>query len=92
MLKDLSTVCRELNMPLIKCEVNLILMWSGSCVITSMKKREVTVAQRDNSATFGKSPTGATFNIADAKLYVAVVTPPNQDNNKILQHLRTGFK
>ena len=31
----LSNFCRTLEMPLINCEVNLILTWSATCVITS---------------------------------------------------------
>ena len=34
-LKDLSNFCRTLGMPLINCEVNLILTWSPTCVISS---------------------------------------------------------
>ena len=34
-LKYLSKFCRNLEMPLINCEVNLILTWSSTCVITS---------------------------------------------------------
>ena len=34
-LKYLSNVWRTLEMPLINCEVNLILTWSSTCVITN---------------------------------------------------------
>ena len=34
-LKYLSTFWRTLEMPLINCEVNLILTWSKACVITN---------------------------------------------------------
>ena len=58
-------------MPLINCEVNLILTWSSTCVISSA--------------------TGETkFKITDTKLYVPVV--PTQDNAKLLQQLKSGFK
>ena len=33
-LKYLSNFWRTLEMPLINCEVNLILTWSSTCVIT----------------------------------------------------------
>ena len=33
-LKYLSNIWRTLEMPLINCEVNLILTWSSTCVIT----------------------------------------------------------
>ena len=60
-------------MPLINCEVNLILTWSSTCVIT-------------NSNDIG------TFAITDTKLYVPVVTLSTQENTKLLQQLKSGFK
>ena len=60
-------------MPLINCEVNLILTWSKDCVIT-------------NSTGAGK------FAITETKLYVPVVTLSTQDNAKLLQQLKSGFK
>ena len=60
-------------MPLINCEVNLILTWSSTCVIT-------------NSTGEGK------FEITDTKLYVTAVTLSTQDNAKLVQQLKSGFK
>ena len=60
-------------MPLINCEVNLILTWSTDCVIT-------------NSTGAGK------FKIIQTKRYVPVVTLLTQDNSKLLQQLKSGFK
>ena len=60
-------------MPLINCEVNLILTWSSICVITN-----------SNGA--------GTFEITDTKLYVPVVTLQTQENAKLLQQLKLGFK
>ena len=72
-LKYLSNFWRTLEMPLVNCEVNLILTWSSTCVITNS--------------------TGAgTFEITDTKLYVPVVTSSAQDNSKLLQQLKSGFK
>ena len=72
-LKYLSNFWRTLEILLINCEVNLILGWSSTCVIT-------------NSAGAGK------FTIIDTKLYVLVVTLSTQDNTKLLQQLKSGFK
>ena len=72
-LKYISNFWRTLEMPLIICEVNLILAWSSTCVIT-------------NTAGVG------TFGISDTKLYVPVVTLSIQDNSKLLQQLKSGFK
>ena len=35
LLKDLSNFWRTLEMPLINCEVNVILTWSANCIIVS---------------------------------------------------------
>ena len=60
-------------MPLINCEVNLILTWSKGCVITSSTSAE-------------------NFETAETKLYVPVVTLSTEDNAKLLQQLKPGFK
>ena len=38
------------------------------------------------------APRNATFQIKDTKLYVPVVTLSTQDDNKLLEQLKTGFK
>ena len=40
----------------------------------------------------GDSPTNATFKIKDTKLYVPVVTLSAENDNKLLEELKTGFK
>ena len=64
----MSNFWRTLDIPLINYEVSLILTWSRECVIASMERRVIIARQRDTS------PTDATFQIADTKLYVPVVT------------------
>ena len=73
-------------MPLINCEVRLILTWSKDCVITSMERRAVTNTQRD------VSPTNVTFKTTDTKLYVPVFTLSTEDDNNFLEKLKSGFK
>ena len=75
-LKYLSNFWRALEMPLINCEANLIFTWSANCVIVSTN-----VANQN-----------ATFPITDTKLYVPVATLSTQDNAKLLQQLKSGFK
>ena len=75
-LKYLSNFWRTLEMPLINCEVNLILTWSSTCVIVS--------AINANQA--------AAFEITDTKLYVPVVTLSTQESTKFFQQLKSGFK
>ena len=72
-LKYVSNFWKTFEIPLINCEVNLILTWSPTCVISSA--------------------TGEIkFKITETKLYVPVVTLSTQDNAKLLQQLKSGFK
>ena len=91
-LKHLGKLWKTLDMPLTNCEVSLTLTWSGNCVITSMNKKVVRAAQGANPEVRDDSPTNATFAIKDTKLYIPVVTLSAQDDNKLLQQLKTGFK
>ena len=75
-LKYLSNFWRTLEMPMINCEVNLILTWSSSCVLIAT----------------GNQNQAARFAITDTKLYVPVVTLSTQENTKFLQQLKSGFK
>ena len=71
-----SNFWRPLEMPLINCEIKLILTWSANCVIS----------EGNGVTTFAKTDT------KDTKLYVSVVTLSIQDNTKLLQQLKSGFK
>ena len=88
-LKYLGNFWRELNIPLISCEVFLELKWNKNCVITSLEQRAIAGANppaRDNA------PTGATLTITDCKLYVPVVTLSKDDKIKLLTNVKSGFK
>ena len=75
-LNYLSNFWRTLEMPLINCEVELILTWSENCVIIITN-----VANRN-----------PTFTITETTLHVPVVTLSTQDNAKLLPQLKSGFK
>ena len=75
-LKYLSNFWRTLEMPLISCEIELILTWSRNCVITYTDVND-------------QNPT---FTITGTNLYVPVVTLSTQDNAKLLSQLKSGFK
>ena len=74
-------------MPLINSEASLTLARSKNFVLTDMATKGV---EGENIAII--APTGTTFTITDAKLYVPVVTLSAENNNKLLQQLKTGFK
>ena len=75
-LKYLSNVWVNLEMPLINCEFELILTWSGKCVIV-------------NTDVAARNPT---FTITKTNPFVPVVTLSTQDNAKFLPQLKSGFK
>ena len=75
-IKYLNNFWRTLEMPLINCEIELILDWSGNCVII--------YTNADNQV--------PTFTITETNLYVPVVTLSAQDNSKLLPQLKNGFK
>ena len=72
--------------------MSLALSWSANCAITSMEKRVVRAVQGGNPAVYGDSPECAAFKIKDCKLYVPLVTLSVENNNKLLELLKTGFK
>ena len=74
--KYLSNCWRTLKMPLINCEINLILNWSANFFITD------TLVNNQVSR----------FTITDTKLYVPVTTLSTQDNVKLFQQSISGFK
>ena len=90
-LKYLSNFWRTLDISLINCEVSLTLTWSEKCVITSKATREAD-PDADPAVDEINNPTNATFKIKDTKLYVPVVTLSAENDNKLLQQLKTGFK
>ena len=78
-------------MPLINCEINLILTWSEKCVITSKATRDAD-PDADPAVAAIDNPTNETFKITDTKLYVPVVTLSTEDDNELLEQLKLGFK
>ena len=82
-------------MPLINCEINLILMWPKNFVLTSKVTRDKFIGTgTDENPQFPEinNPTNATFKITDTKLYVPVVTLSTKDDNNFLEQLKSGFK
>ena len=63
-------------MLLINCEIITFLAWSENCIIV----------------TRGYDDQESRFSITDTKLNVLVVTLSAQENEKLLQQLKTGFE
>ena len=81
-LKYLSNFWRSLNIPLINCEVELILTSSKNCVLADMTVRD---AGNNNNPPAIVAPTGLEFQIKDTKLYVPVVTWSKENDIKLLE-------
>ena len=89
LLKHLSNFWRSLDILLINCEVELITTWSKNCALADMTAR---AAGNNNNPPTVVAPTGLEFQITDTKLYVPVVTLSKENNIKLLEQLKTGFK
>ena len=75
-LKYLSNFWRTLEMPLINCEIELILTWSRNSVrISTDVANQITA-----------------FTITETTLHVPVVTLSTQDNATLLPQLKSSFK
>ena len=84
-LKYLDNFWRSLDIPLINCEITLVLSWYKECVLVGR-------AHRGPPAAAINSPTSAKFEITDCKLYVPVVTLSAENDNKLLEQLKSGFR
>ena len=83
--KYLGNFWRSLDIPLINCEITLILPWYKECALVGR-------AFRGPPAAAINSPTDAKFKITDCKLYVPVVTLSAENDNKLLEQLKSGFR
>ena len=78
-LKHLSNFWRSLNIPLINCETELILTWLKKCVLADMTTKNV-------------APLGLEFQRTHTKLFVPVITLSKENDTKLLEQLKLGFK
>ena len=90
-LKYLSNFWRSLNIPLINCEVELILTWFKNCVLIDKITRDADY-NIDLNVREINNPEDAIFQITDKKLYVPVVTLSKESDIKLLEQLKSGFK
>ena len=90
-LKHLSSFWRHLEIPLINCEVELILTWFKNCVLIDKSTREANYHADPNVYEID-NPENATFKITDVKLFVPVVSLPKENDIQLLEQLKTGFK
>ena len=87
-LKYLDNFWRSLDIPLVNCEITLILSWYKECVLVGRAFRGPPAA----AANCINSPTSAKFEITDCKSYVPAVTLSAENDNKLLEQLKSGFR
>ena len=87
-LKYLGNFWRNLNIPLINCEISLSLSWSEDCVLSNREYEPV----RTGNPKVINFPSEVKFEIKDCKLYVPVVTLSTENENKLFEMLKSGFK
>ena len=90
-LKHFSNFWRNLNIPLINCEIEIILTWYENCVLTSKAKRDADPNANPPVAAIN-DPTNVIFKIKDIKLYVPVVTLSKENDIKLLEKLKSRSK
>ena len=90
-LKHFSNFWKSLNIPLINCELQLILNWFKNCVLIKKSTRDADY--NANPIVYEiYNPEDAIFQITDTKLYVPVVTLSKENDIKLLEQLKSGLK
>ena len=80
-------------MPVINCEASLILNSSRKCVLTDLIIHAAVPAQINAPEIPAiAARTNATFTITDCTLHVPIVALSAENDNKLLEQLKTGFK
>ena len=90
-LKHLSNFWRSLNIPLINCEVELILTWHKNCVLIEKLSRDADYDPNPDVYEIN-NPENAIFQITDIKLYVPVVSLSKENDITLLEQLKSGSK
>ena len=90
-LKHLSNFWRGLNIPSINCEVELILTWFKHCVLIDKSTRDADYGINPRVSEIN-NPENAIFKITDTKLYVPVASLSKENDIKLLEQLKSGFK
>ena len=83
-------------MPLINCEIEIDLLWSKKCIISEISITTATAgnprAKQPVPVVAARKKTRTTFQINNGKLYVPTLTLSINDNMKVLENIKRGFK
>ena len=75
----------------INCEVELILTWFKNFVLINKSTRDANYSVNSISYKID-NPENTAFQITDTKLYVPVITLSKENDIKLLEKLKSGFK
>ena len=81
----------KFNIPLINCEVELILTWFKNCLSINKSARDADY-NADPIIYEIDIPENAISQITDTKLYVPVVSLSKENDIKLLEQLKSGFQ
>ena len=81
----------ENGVTLINCEVELILTWFINCVLIDKLTRDSDYGANPHVSEIN-NPEDAILQITDTKLYAPVVTLSKENDIKLLEKLKSGFK
>ena len=70
----------------------MILSWYKDCVLVGRALRNAPDPQPDPPIAANESPTDAKFEITGCKLYIPVVTLSAENDSKLLEQLKSGFR
>ena len=90
-MKDLTNFWKILDVLLINCAISLTLTWSRNCVLTDERMQDAS-PNANPSVLENRVSEVVIFEIKDRKLYVPVVTLSTEDDDKLLEQLKIGFK
>ena len=87
-LKYFSSSWISIDLPLINCEIELDLRWTRNCVLFEISRIFSDPPEQEVATAI----TGKTFQINNVKLYVLVVTLSINNNIRLLENIKLGFK
>ena len=87
----LKLLFKNLNIPVINCEVELILTWFKNCVLIDKLTRDADHGAHPLVSEIN-NPENAIFQITDTEIYVPVVSLSKESDIKLLEQLKSGFK
>ena len=91
-LKYLGNFWRSLDIPLINCDITLVLSCYKECVLVGRGLRNEPYPQPNPPIAATESRTSAKFEITDCKLHIPVNTLSAENDNKLLEQLKSGFR